>query len=292
MNKRKRSRRIFNNAFWHSFKYKYKLSISNESTLEEVASLNVSKRDGFFVFLTLALLLFVAAGLIMIYTPLRNYLPGYMSDGLRAQMVINALRIDSLKEVTDKQNLYIMNIQDIFQGTVRPDTAVNIETLTAIRQDSLLLRTEREMAFRRQYEETEKYNLTAINAEANMDGLLFEVPARGPVIAAFHGESRHYGIDIAATPQSAVQATLEGVVVLSTFSATEGYMIGIQHRQEFLSFYKQCGALYKKEGDTVKAGELIATVGAPANDEEEIAHLHFELWHKGRAVDPVDYIAF
>jgi lipoprotein NlpD len=285
-------RKLWSNSLWHSFKFKYKISISNESTLEEIAAMYVSKRDGFFVFLALALFLCVIAGVILIYTPLRNYLPGYMSNELREQMVTNALRIDSLKSVVDKQNMYVMNIQDIFQGTVRPDTTADIEALTTLRQDSLLLRTEREMAFRRQYEETEKYNLDAINLASEADGLLFDTPVQGVVVTPFNPDEKVFGIDIAASPDAPVLSALDGVVLVSVYSATHGYMIGIQHKQEFITFYKECGMLLKKEGDTVKAGEAIATVSATPATGILGAHLHFELWHKGKPVDPVQYIAF
>ncbi len=63
--------------------------------------------------------MFAIASLIVAFTPLRNYLPGYMNSEIRAQVVDNALRVDSLQQLVNRQNLYIMNIQDIFRGEVR-----------------------------------------------------------------------------------------------------------------------------------------------------------------------------
>ena len=144
MPKKKRSK-----AFWNNIKFKYKLTIINENTLEEVVGLRVSKLNGLSVLLSVLTFLFVIAAVIITFTPLRNYLPGYMNSEVRAQVVENALRVDSLQQLVDRQNLYIMNIQDIFSGKVRIDSVQSMDTLTAMRKDTLMERTKREEEFRR-----------------------------------------------------------------------------------------------------------------------------------------------
>ena len=136
MPKKKRSK-----AFWNNIKFKYKLTIINENTLEEVVGLRVSKLNGLSVLLSVLTFLFVIAAVIITFTPLRNYLPGYMNSEVRAQVVENALRVDSLQQLVDRQNLYIMNIQDIFSGKVRIDSVQSMDTLTAMRKDTLMERT-------------------------------------------------------------------------------------------------------------------------------------------------------
>ncbi|WP_455587785.1 M23 family metallopeptidase [Bacteroides sp.] len=286
MPKKKRSK-----AFWNSIKFKYKLTIINENTLEEVVGLRVSKLNGLSVLLSVLTVLFVIAATIIAFTPLRNYLPGYMNSEIRAQVVENALRVDSLQQLVDRQNLYIMNIQDIFSGKVRIDSVQSMDTLTTLRKDTLMERTKREEEFRRKYEETEKYNLTSIASQPNVNGLIFYRPTRGMISDRFDAEKKHYGTDIAATPNESVVATLDGTVVLSTYTAETGYLIEVQHNQDFISVYKHCGSLLKREGDKVQAGEVIALVGNSGTLTTG-PHLHFELWHKGRAVNPENYIVF
>ena len=128
MPKKKRSK-----AFWNNIKFKYKLTIINENTLEEVVGLHVSKLNGLSVLLSVLTVLFLFAAAIITFTPLRNYLPGYMNSDIRAQVVENALRVDSLQQLVDRQNMYIMNIQDIFSGTVRVDTVQSMDSLTTMR---------------------------------------------------------------------------------------------------------------------------------------------------------------
>lgn len=263
----------------------------NENTLEEIVGLHVSKLNGLSVLLSVLIVLFLIAASIITFTPLRNYLPGYMNSEIRTQVVENALKVDSLQQLVERQNMYIMNIQDIFSGAVKVDTVQSMDSLTTIREDSLMIRTEREEEFRRQYEETEKYNLTSIVSQPDVNGLIFYRPTRGMISDRFDAEKKHFGTDIAANPNESVLATLDGTVIFSTYTAETGYVIGVQHNQDFVSVYKHCGSLLKREGDTVKGGEAIALVGNSGTLSTG-PHLHFELWHKGRAVNPEKYIVF
>ena len=176
-NKKKKRRK----AFWSHIKFKYRLTITNENTLEDIVTLRVSKLNGISVLLSVLTVLFLIASLIVAFTPLRNYLPGYMNSEIRAQVVENALRVDSLQQLVDRQNLYIMNIQDIFLRKIKTDTIHSIDSLTTVREDSLMERTQREAEFRKQYEETEKYNLTSIASRPEVDGLIFYRPTRGMI---------------------------------------------------------------------------------------------------------------
>ena len=286
-NKKKKRRK----AFCSNIKSKYRLTITNENTLEDIVTLRVSKLNGISVLLSVLTVLFLIASLIVAFTPLRNYLPGYMNSEIRAQVVENALRVDSLQQLVDRQNLYIMNIQDIFQGRIKADTVHSIDSLTTVREDSLMERTQREAEFRKQYEETEKYNLTSITSRPEVDGLIFYRPTRGMISSPFNAEKKHYGTDIAANPNESVLATMDGTVILSTYTAETGYLIGVQHNQDLISIYKHCGSLLKKEGERVKGGEAIALVGNSGTLSTG-PHLHFELWYKGHPVNPEKYIVF
>ena len=278
-------------AFWHNFKFKYKLTITNENTLEEVVGIHVSKLNGVSVLLSAITVIFLIAAIIIAFTPLRNYLPGYMNSEVRELVVNNALRADSLQQMLTRQNQYIMNIQDIFSGKVSVDTVNSIDSLTMLRSEELMERTEAEEQFRKQYEETERYNLTTMVNTPLANGLIFYRPTRGMISSGFDVNKKHFGIDIAANPNESVLATLDGTVILSAYTAETGYVIQVQHTQNIVSVYKHCGSLLKKEGDIVKAGEAIALVGN-TGEKTTGPHLHFELWNKGRALDPSKYIVF
>ena len=278
-------------AFWKNFKFKYKLTITNENTLEEIVGIHVSKLNGVSVLLSAITVIFLVTSLIIAFTPLKNYLPGYMNSKVREQVVLNALRADSLQWVLERQRMYIMNVQDIIGGKVKPDSIHSIDSLTSSRSEELMERTQAEEEFRKQYEETERYNLTTIDNVPAVTGLIFFRPTRGIVSSGFDANQKHFGIDIAASPNESVLATLDGTVILATYTADTGYVIQVQHSQNLVSVYKHCGSLLKKVGDTVKAGEAIALVGN-TGEKTTGPHLHFEIWNRGRALDPSKYIVF
>ncbi|MGP1540284.1 M23 family metallopeptidase [Bacteroides pyogenes] len=278
-------------AFWRNFKFKYKLTIVNENTLEEVVGLHVSKLNGLSVLITVLTVLFLIAASIIAFTPLRNYLPGYMNSEVRKQIVSNALRVDSLQLLLERQNLYIMNIQDIFSGKVQIDSVRTLDSLTVARKDTLMERTRREEEFRRQYEESEKYNLSTIISQPDVSKMILYRPVRGMVSAHFEPEKKHFGTDIAANPNESILAAMDGTVVLSTYTAETGYVIMLQHNQDFISVCKHCGSLLKKQGEHVRGGEAIALVGNSGTLSTG-PHLHFELWYKGSPVNPEKYIVF
>ena len=279
-------------AFWHNIKFKYKLTIINENTLEEVVGIHVSKLNGLSVLLTACIVIFLIAAVIIVFTPLRNYLPGYMNSEVREQVVANALRADSLQAALDRQKQYIMNVQDILSGQVKADTVKSIDSLTDLRAEELMERSKEEDEFRKKYEERERYNLTAVNNTPDASGLIFYRPLRGVMSTDFNPEKRHFGVDLTASPNENILAALDGTVILSAYTAEAGYVIQIQHPQNFVTVYKHCGSLLKQTGDKVKGGEVIALIGNGDRIDTGTPHLHFEVWHRGNPVNPEKYVVF
>ena len=278
--------------FWQNIKFKYKLTIVNENTLEEVVGLHVSKLNGLSVLLVVFTVLFAIAALIVSFTPLRNYLPGYMNSEVRKQIVDNALLADSLSRLLERQNLYVMNLQDIIRGEVRLDSVRSIDSLTVQRSEELMERTENEERFRKEFEEQEKYNLANVKAPMPVSDIIFYRPALGMLSKGFDPEGRHFGVDIAADAKESVLATLDGTVIFCGYMPGNGYVILLQHATNLVSAYKHCGSLLKSPGDKVTAGEVIALVGDRSEGEEGHPHLHFELWHRGQVLNLEQYIVF
>lgn len=277
-------------AFWKNIKFKYKLTIINENTLEEVVGIHVSKLNGFSVLLAACTVIFLLAAIILVFTPLRNYLPGYMNSEVRSQVVTNALKADSLVEALNRQNQYIMNIQDIFSGKVNVDTVQSIDSLTTIRTNELMNRSKEEDDFRRKYEARQKAE-SAAEEDHKLPDLLFFRPTKGIVMKDFAPSRQHYGVDMAAAMDESIVAVMDGKVMMVVQTADKGFLIQIQHEQNFISIYKHCGAPRKKEGDRVKGGEVIALAGTE-DEGKHVSYVHFELWHEGTPIDPAKYVVF
>lgn len=286
-------KKIRRRAFWHNIKFKYRLTIVNENTLEEVAGLHVSKLNGLSVLLCACTVIFLTAAVIIAFTPLRNYLPGYINSDVRRQIVENALRADSLQQALDRQNRYMMTVRDILSGRVKTDTVASLDSLTDARAEQLMERSREEEEFRRRYEEEERYNLTAVTGAHDAAGMVFFRPLRAAVAVPFNPADKHFGVDLAAGPREGVMAALDGTVVLAAYIAGEGRVVMIQHAQNFLTVYWHCGGLMCASGDQVKGGDVIALT-QDRKDADGGSHpfFHFELWHGGVPVDPARYVVF
>lgn len=274
---------------------KYRLTIHNENKLENVLGFYVSP---LWVILSLFFSFLLVAGviyLILAFTPVGEYLPGHINDKTREMLINYNLQIDSLKEVADKQDRYLANIKNIIEGNIPADSTMNAPELPSTDNISIVT-SELEKEFAAAFEEREKYNLTS---HATSVGTLQELslyrPSRGVVIKPFNPGEKHYGVNIAETPGESVLAIHDGTVIISDYTAKDGFTIAVQHRENFISVYRNCYRLLKSTGDKVVAGEVIATLSGEESGENSCTlkpYLHFELWHRGRPLDPHIYIAF
>lgn len=279
-------------SFWHRIRFKYKLSFFNESTLEEVWSFRLSQFSAFISLALFAFFLVAVTALIIIKTPIRNYLPGYLDVEIRKEIMQNALRADSLERMIEIQSLYLNNVAGILSGTIALDSIQEIDSLAHANADYNIPRTQEEETFVKSVEEEEKYNLTVLNPNAvPTDGVFFYKPVNGVVSSHYETDIRHFGVDLVAAPKESVLATLDGTVVFTCFDPNYGNVMQIQHKNGFLSIYKHNELLLKEPGDHVVAGEAIALVGNTGKLSTG-PHLHFELWYKGNPVNPEEYIAF
>ena len=280
-----------NKSFWKRIRFKYKFSFFNESMLEEVWSIRMSRLTVFIYVFLFAFLLITVTSVFFILTPIHNYLPGYLDVEIRKEILQNALRADSLEEKIGIQSRYLENLKDILSGNVSVDSLSEIDSTLFVNINYDIPRGENELAFINQYEEDERYNLTSLSINSPQTELFFYKPINGIISATFNRTTSHFGIDLTAAPKENVRATLEGTVVFTGFDPNYGYVITLQHKNDFLSFYKHNDILLKEIGDRVVAGEAIAIVGNTGKLSTGL-HLHFELWHSGVPVNPEDYIAF
>lgn len=278
-------------AFRSRLLRKYRLTIHNENKLENVLGFYISPlwviMSLFFSFLLLAGVLY----LIVVFTPVGNLLPGYISNRAKEELIRNNIRIDSLTREVEKQDRYIANIQALISGNITIDSITS--SPVPINTDGISTdKTIHEKEFMEQWEEREKYNLTSqATSVAELQELHLIRPTRGDVIKPFDPNSGHFGIDIAEIPGESVMAIHDGVVVMSDFTANEGFTIAIQHRENMISIYRNCYRLLKNIGDKVSGGDIIATLSSGENGNRKKEYLHLELWHRGKPLDPSTYIA-
>ncbi|USD65676.1 peptidoglycan DD-metalloendopeptidase family protein [Vibrio sp. SCSIO 43136] len=114
-------------------------------------------------------------------------------------------------------------------------------------------------------------------------------PTKGRVIKSFSaGDQGNKGIDIAGQRGQSIVSTAKGTVVYSG-NALRGYgnLIIIKHNDNYLSAYAHNERLLVKEGQSVKAGQKIATMGSSGANKVQ---LHFEIRYQGKSVNPNRYL--
>ena len=279
-------------SFWKRIRFKYKLSFINENTLEEVWSFRLSQLSVFISLGVFAFSLVAFTAFIIIMTPIRNYLPGYLDVEVRKEIVQNALRADSLERMIEIQNLYLKNVTGIISGTIELDSIREIDSLARVDADFEIPRSPEEEEYVKNFEQEEKYNLTVLNTNPlPMDGLFFYKPVNGVISSHYQADIHHLGVHIADAPKQTVLATLDGTVMYAGYDPNQGNVIQLQHKNGFVSVYKHNELLLKEPGEQVVAGEAIALVGNTGKLSTG-PHLHFELWYNGKPVNPEDFIVF
>lgn len=272
--------------------HKYRLVILNESTFEEKISFKLNRLN---VFVTGTMFIIVLIGLttlIIAFTPLREYIPGYSSTKLKRQATELTYRTDSLVTVLNYTNRYLDNVRKVLRGDIE-NNQTNRDSLfeqykldpasvdlTPIREDLLL---------RKEVELEDKYNLFERDIEDL--GTLFFSPVNGTLSQGFDQRTKHYAVDLVAPRGTPVKAIANGTVLFAGWTTETGYVIILEHQEGITSVYKHNGSLSKVQGDMVKAGEVIGSIGN-TGELTTGPHLHFELWRKGKPVDPQNYIDF
>ena len=134
--------------------------------------------------------------------------------------------------------------------------------------------------------------LTAINHLLNrfinssqVEDVYFIYPIQGFISKGFKPDDGHNGIDFVVKENTPVYCSAGGYVVFANYTVQYGYVIIINHAQGYVSKYKHCSLLVKKEGDFVNQGELIALSGN-SGTETTGPHLHFEIWKDGKPINP------
>ena len=275
---------------------KFQLSIFNESTLENVFSLRVSLLDGIFIVASAFIIFFFLSLFLVAHTPMKTFLPDNIDPKLRKQFVENAYRVDSLSDVMYKQTKYINVLREIVSGEIPVDSLkkkgknIPLDTM-ANRHLELMKTTENEKEFRKNYESSEKYNLSVMSKQPKVEALSLHKPVIGKILTHFNPKSKCFGVDIQISDRQPTLAIMDGTVLFSGYTSDFDYVIQVQHKNDYLSVYKFNTESFKKQGDKVKAGETIGMVGKNRG-RDGFPHLYFELWHKGVALNPEEYIVF
>jgi murein DD-endopeptidase MepM/ murein hydrolase activator NlpD len=272
--------------------HKYRLVILNEDTFEERISFKLTRLNVFVLVTFSVILLIVLTTFLIAFTSLREYIPGYSSTALKQKAIELNEKIDSLQQAKIRDSIYLASIRNVLTGEIKSES-INKDSLyksfeldaeelklTANKQDSLL---------REEVAQEDKYNLFE-TATSKVNFVLFP-PVKGEITQEYNPKEKHFAIDVVVSKGTPVKATADGTVIFSEWTASTGYVIIIEHPNNLISIYKHNATLTKQQGELVRAGEVIATVGN-TGELTTGPHLHFELWSEGYPINPTTFIDF
>lgn len=283
-------------TFWKRLHFKYRLSVMNENTLEEVWKINASMFSGVVLLLVFAGFLITITSVIIIATPIRYYLPGYLDSEIREQAIRMSFRADSLQEQIDYQKIYTSNMQNVFAGKIQNIDSVKttmVDTVSISDSDPSLKKSKAEREFVQRYEEEEKYNLSVLPASVTgaAESVIFYKPVNGSIVAKFNPYNGQYGLKLKILSKETVSSVMAGSVLSAGYDINGGYTVQIQHKNGYVSVYTGNAVLLKQTGEKVRTGEAIAVIGDDKDKNAE-TFAGFELWYKGSPVNPEDFILF
>lgn len=292
---------MFKKTFPRWLTHRYQLVIRNEEDLAEKSSMSFNHAK-LITLVSIIFLLLFGLGLVLSHTLLARWLnPAYLEQENKRKLLQLSSAIENLDEQTAQQAKFIKLIQGIVAGKEEPvyeleeagqaqDSVTHAFHQNDAHQAAAL--AEADAYLRSEFEEKESTLLaTSYTAEHDLQALFFFTPIEGIITMPFNPQVEHYGVDVVAKENEPIKCIADGVVIFASWDVEMGWVIAVQHSQNLVSIYKHNAALLKKTGNFIQVGEVIAIMG---NSGELSAgpHLHFEIWHKGNAVNPEHFITF
>ncbi len=271
-------------GFWQRARYKYRLTVMDESNLNEKWHIRLSGLGAFSILFLLFVVVVGALSLLIIYTPIRNILPGY-NESIRQQLISESARVDSLTTDLELQRRYLEVIKQVTAGEVQSDTVQRLDSMQIVMRAELLEAKNRATEeFLSQYEEKEKDYLQFFDTPNTLPTISFFRPVQGVVITHCSPEQKQYAVVVQTTEHKNVTSVLSGTVIYVQQEQDDVYTLMVQH-ENYLSVYRQIGTVLKTVGAQVQSGETLGMVG-----EQRL--LGFELWKNGQCINPEEVIAF
>ena len=291
-----------NLSLFQRFSRKVRVVLVNAESFEEKRHFMLSPLNAVVLLSFFIILIIIGTYLIIAYTPLKQWVPGIpdLSSELTLRKIDleNIHYLEKVKHQSNIEELYFQNLitilnDDVPSDPTSQDSTYNRDSTDYTRMD--FSTSEKDSILRAKIDLREKYELHDKDGDVShnddMKGVFFFTPINGSVSESFSLKEGHFGVDIVASKDEAVMATLDGTVVFNAWTPENGYIIYLQHNYNLISIYKHNSFVLKKVGEFIEAGEPIAIIGNSGGLSTG-PHLHFELWHKGTALNPEDYMRF
>lgn len=268
------------------------LRFYRKENFEQIGSVNLSPKSIYIGLSSIVMVLLIFVFILLAFTPLQRLIPRLSSIENSTQFVQLSNNLDEIESIINAQTTYNEALRRMLTGESKVDlsdmdiielSSVNVEppnSPESIKTEEIAAAPENT---------NEKLALETGSIFDEIKEVDFYAPILGIVSADFDPQLEHFGVDIIAPAETPVKAIKDGHIIIAEWNIETGHTLGVQHDNNILSFYKHNSALLKEKGDFIKGGEIIAIIGNSGRLTTG-PHLHFEIWHNGKPVNPNDYI--
>lgn len=281
-------------TWWRSLFRKRRFNMLNATDNIEEWHIHISPASIFAAFISFALLMFILILMLVAYTPVLEFLPGYRTEAyrMRESLIHDIIRLDSMERMMNDMMTYNENIALILNGktpVVRTLPGSDSTRMSKI----LVMPSAEDSLLRAQMEGDGVYSLSARETTSRREvreAIELVTPIEGIITERFDIKAGRFGVGIAAAAIDRVTAIDNGTVVMSLWTPETGYIVEVQHANNLLSVYKNLSQPLVTKGQTIRSGEQLGYNAEAANGEVKL--FEFELWNNGKPVDPEGYIVF
>ena len=260
------------------FRNRYRIILRQDDNLEEMVAVVLTPFNVLILTSTGLLLFGAVIYMLLAYTPLNHFFPTKSAKYSGMEQYQMLQKIDSLETSLGQLRLQSEVLGKVLSGE---DVSVNMTEVESPTEEEEVAAVEQPIAA-----------VSHIRpAEPTANDYNFFVPIKGVISDTFNVDRKHLAVDIAAKSKEVIKSIQKGTVIFSAWTPSGGHTLIIQHPNNFISVYKHNAVLLKKEGAFVNSGDAVALVGN-TGELSSGPHLHFELWKRGVAVNPQNYIHF
>lgn len=146
---------------------------------------------------------------------------------------------------------------------------------------------------------TKYYETTVKHIDRKLSALPVGVPHHGRITSRFgyrrnpftnRGRELHSGVDFKGRKGDPVKVTAKGQVSFAGYMGDYGYVVMVNHSEGFETRYAHLSKLKVKKGDRIDVGEVVGLVGNTGRSTG--SHLHYEILHRGKKINPQNYFYF
>ncbi len=259
---------------------RFRLSFINENTFNEVWTIGMSQCK---VIASIALI-FVALGCmaatLIVFTPLRTLLPGYLKQEERQKNTVNVFRVDSLLKAGRETSEYLATLKSILQGdsSIVTHTGQQASAISShsVSPDSLLPATPTEEQFVRMIDERKRYSIGNHTSAPGVSAI-FLFPIRGARMLSDTSSE----LTVVSPPRNATVTSPGSATIIATSYSPSGlWAVTLQHTNGYVTIIDGLSSCRVKAGDSVSVGESLGN----ADTSHDVT---IQLWSAGTRLNPL-----